>query len=66
MSMLFALVYLAPFNCCPETLFSFRVARSANGFLYSMGVNSFVGLGSSAQNSVFIVGFMALIVSFLQ
>ena len=64
--MLFALVYLAPFTCCPEMLFSFHVACSASGSLYLMGANTFVGLGSSAQNSVFIVGFRTLIVSFLQ
>ena len=57
MSMLFCPRFSCPpFICCPEILFSFHVACYANGSLYLMGVSTFVGLGSSAQNSVFIVG----------
>lgn len=66
MSMLFAIT--SPSFCCHEMSFSFRVACSTGGYLYSIGValvNMLVDLDSSAQNSVFIVGSRVPIVSLL-
>lgn len=57
-----------PHLCCHEIFFSFHAARSTGGYLYSIGValvSILVDLGSSAQNSVFVVGSRVSIVSLL-